>query len=147
MSHTDLNELARTATIQSQFSYAFDPEKHFDYIGCFTMSDDESVSRDDRCDTVLDIDRLIIEVERRSALYNKQLKEYSDRNIKEKLWGEVCINVIRNWMDLSALEKQQKGEYALFTFFYLFIINSTYAYVHIQFKFYRIATVLNLVEM
>jgi len=28
-------------------------------------------------------------VERRPPLYNKNLKEYSDRNLKDKLWYEV----------------------------------------------------------
>ncbi|KAG8324091.1 hypothetical protein J6590_100455 [Homalodisca vitripennis] len=49
------------------------------------------------------------EVEKRPALYNKQLKEYSDRNIKEKLWTEVCGKVIENWNDLTSKEKKHKG--------------------------------------
>jgi len=31
---------------------------------------------------VEDIEKLILEVERRPPLYNKKLKEYSDRNLK-----------------------------------------------------------------
>jgi hypothetical protein len=38
---------------------------------------------------VEDIEKLILEVERRPPLYNKKLKEYSDRNLKDKLWYEV----------------------------------------------------------
>ena len=34
---------------------------------------------------VEDIEKLILEVERRPLLYNKQLKEYSDGNLKDKL--------------------------------------------------------------
>lgn len=37
------------------------------------------------------IELLIIEVEKRPALYNKKLKEYSDKNLKEKLWTELCL--------------------------------------------------------
>ena len=33
---------------------------------------------------------LISETERRPALYGCSLKEYSDRGLKEGLWGEVC---------------------------------------------------------
>lgn len=60
--------------------------------------------------SVIDTDLLISEVEKRPALYNKQLKEYSDRNIKEKLWTEVCGKVIENWNDLTSKEKKHKGE-------------------------------------
>ncbi|CAH1975992.1 unnamed protein product [Acanthoscelides obtectus] len=49
------------------------------------MSDLELSTRDDRPHSVLDTERIITEVEKRHALYNKQLKEYSDRNLKEKL--------------------------------------------------------------
>jgi len=38
---------------------------------------------------VEDIEKLICEVERRKPLYNKKLKEYNDRNLKDKLWNEV----------------------------------------------------------
>jgi len=37
-----------------------------------------------------DIEKLIWEVERRPPWYNKKLKEYSDKNLKDKLWYEVC---------------------------------------------------------
>jgi hypothetical protein len=39
---------------------------------------------------VEDIEKLIWEVDRRPPLYNKNLKEYSDRNLKDKLWQEIC---------------------------------------------------------
>jgi hypothetical protein len=38
---------------------------------------------------VEDIEKLILEVERRPPVYNKKLKECSDRNLKDKLWYEV----------------------------------------------------------
>lgn len=60
--------------------------------------------------TVIDSDILISEVEKRPALYNKELKEYSDRNVKEKLWAEVCAQVIPNWNDLPAREKKTRGK-------------------------------------
>jgi len=33
---------------------------------------------------------LISEIERRHALYDCWLKEYSDKGLKEGLWGKVC---------------------------------------------------------
>jgi len=38
---------------------------------------------------VEDVEKLIWEVERRSSFYLKTLKEYSDKNLKDKLWYEV----------------------------------------------------------
>ncbi|XP_050292752.1 uncharacterized protein LOC126733486 [Anthonomus grandis grandis] len=59
---------------------------------------------------VLDTERIIVEVEKRPALYNKELKEYSDRNAKEKLWTEVCANVIPKWHELSGAERKDRGK-------------------------------------
>ena len=53
---------------------------------------------------IFDSERLIIEVEKRPALYNKATPEYSDKHCKEKLWTEVCEPVVLNWsrMDKTA---------------------------------------------
>ena len=58
---------------------------------------------------VKDIEKLICEVERRTSLYNKKLKGYSDRNLKDKLWCEVCKSVVTNWSELPAEQKSEKG--------------------------------------
>ena len=58
---------------------------------------------------VQDIEKLILEVERRPPLYNKQLKEYRDRNMKYKLWYEVYESVVTNWSELPAEQKSEKG--------------------------------------
>ncbi|XP_050297251.1 uncharacterized protein LOC126736763 [Anthonomus grandis grandis] len=59
---------------------------------------------------VLDTERIIVEVEKRPALYNNELKEYSDKNAKEKLWTEVCANVIPKWHELSGAERKDRGK-------------------------------------
>jgi len=41
-------------------------------------------------------ERLITEVEKRPALYNKATPEYSDKHYKEKLWIEVCEALVSN---------------------------------------------------
>jgi hypothetical protein len=66
---------------------------------------------------VEDIEKLIWEVERRPPWYNKKLKEYSDRNPKDKLCYEVCESVVTNWSKLLAEEKSEKG-----TLIFLFIL-------------------------
>jgi hypothetical protein len=57
---------------------------------------------------VQDIEKLILEVERRPPLYNKKLKEYSDRNLKDKLWYEVYESVVTKWSELPAAQKSEK---------------------------------------
>jgi len=39
---------------------------------------------------VYDCEILISEIERRPALCDCSLKEYGDKGLKERLWGEVC---------------------------------------------------------
>jgi len=56
------------------------------------------------------IENLIEEIEKRPALYKKQLKEYSDINLKKKLWEEVCEVVIPDWNELGGQEKTKQGK-------------------------------------
>ena len=70
---------------------------------------------------VEDIEKLICEVERRPPLYNKKLKEYSDRNLKDKLWCEICKSVVPNWNELPAEQKSEKGM-LIFLFILLWIM-------------------------
>jgi hypothetical protein len=58
---------------------------------------------------VEDIENLMLEVERKPLLYNKILKEYSDRNRKDKLWYEVYESVVTNWSELPAEQKSEKS--------------------------------------
>ena len=37
-----------------------------------------------------------------------KLKEYSDRNLKDKLWYEVYESVVTNWSELPAEYKSEK---------------------------------------
>jgi len=55
-----------------------------------------------------DIEKLTCEVERRPPLYNKKLKEYSDRKLKDKLRYEVCKSLVTNWSELPAEKKSEK---------------------------------------
>ena len=55
--------------------------------------------------SVEDIEKLILEVERRPPLYNENLKEHTDRNLKDKLWYEVYESVDTNWSELAAEQK------------------------------------------
>jgi hypothetical protein len=54
------------------------------------------------------IEKLIEEVEKRSALYLKSLKEYSDTNHKKRLWEDVCTALIENRNGLAPERKKLK---------------------------------------
>ncbi|KAK7868315.1 hypothetical protein R5R35_013899 [Gryllus longicercus] len=58
-------------------------------------------------DEDIDSELVINEVEKRPALFNKTLKDYSDANLKSKLWEEVCLNVLSTiWGQLSTEKKK-----------------------------------------
>lgn len=57
----------------------------------------------------IDCDLLICEVQKRPALYDLQLREYCDKNVKDKLWAEVYGSVVPGWHELSPGEKNEKG--------------------------------------
>jgi hypothetical protein len=44
------------------------------------------------------------------AIYNKRLKEHSDRNITTRMWSEICEAMIPPWHGLTSQEKPIKGE-------------------------------------
>jgi hypothetical protein len=46
---------------------------------------------------VQNIETLSCEVERIPSFYNKQIIEYCGRNLKQKLWCEVCESVVESW--------------------------------------------------
>lgn len=55
------------------------------------------------------IHNLIEEIEKRPPLYKKNLKEYSDANVKRALWLEVCEVVVPGWNLLDRQEKLRLG--------------------------------------
>jgi hypothetical protein len=53
------------------------------------------------------VEKLMWEVDR-SPLYKKKLNEYSDRNLKDKLWYAVYESDVTNWSELPAEQKSEK---------------------------------------
>ncbi|KAL4709482.1 hypothetical protein ACJJTC_012819 [Scirpophaga incertulas] len=62
-----------------------------------------------RKDTKIDVEHLIIAVQERPPLWNKHSKEYSDRNLKTRLWQEICENIVPKWVELSNQNKKKQG--------------------------------------
>jgi hypothetical protein len=66
---------------------------------------------------VYDCEILISEIEKRPALYDCSIKEYSDKNFKDRLWGEVCEAVVSEWSQLDGREKREKGKQCCFSIY------------------------------
>jgi hypothetical protein len=61
------------------------------------------------------------------VLYDCSLKEYSDKVLKDRLWGEMCEAVVSEWIQLDSPEKREKGKQC-----FLFNIFNTKAHVYIN---------------
>jgi hypothetical protein len=57
---------------------------------------------------------LFSEIQNRPVLYDCSLKEYSDKVLKDRLWGEVCEAVVSEWSQLDGPEKREKGKQCFF---------------------------------
>lgn len=57
---------------------------------------------------VIETETFISEIDRRPQLYNINLKEYSDSNVKENLWGELWLMFILNSISSSRRKKEDK---------------------------------------
>lgn len=82
-------------------------------------------------DEEFNIEMLISAVEKRPPLYDITSKEYSDRSIKQRLWGEVCQNMFTRWNELMKSNDEKKVR----TFNLLLLFIFTYKYIHLLLKF------------
>ena len=58
----------------------------------------------------VDIELFMEAIKSHPALYDKKVKEYSDKNLKKKLWCELCTQFVEKWDELSDKEKIEKGK-------------------------------------
>lgn len=59
---------------------------------------------------MLDIEKLIIEVEQRPCLWNLSEKAYSDKFLKQRAWEEVAENCFEDWNNLTNEDKNNKSK-------------------------------------
>ncbi|XP_067121320.1 uncharacterized protein [Centruroides vittatus] len=59
---------------------------------------------------MFDVEKFIGAVEKRPAIYNCKLKEYSNRDIKRKYWDEIGKEMYEKWDRYSAVEKNELGD-------------------------------------
>lgn len=56
-----------------------------------------------------------MEVQNRPALYDTTLRQYSDRNMRNRHWKEVYDHV-DNWMELLEVKRRKKETYVYIIF-------------------------------
>lgn len=59
---------------------------------------------------MFDTEKIICEIEARPPLYDVQLKEYSNREVKAKCWYEVAVAVFDDWDELNVAAKDERGK-------------------------------------
>ncbi|KAG8274685.1 hypothetical protein J6590_050903 [Homalodisca vitripennis] len=59
---------------------------------------------------MFDTELFINEVSIRPPLWDLKLKDYSNRDLKSKLWIEVARIVLSNWEQMTNEEKNKEGE-------------------------------------
>ena len=59
---------------------------------------------------IFDSERLITDVEKWLALYNKATPEYCDKHCKEKFWIEVSEAVVPNWSRMDTTARVATGK-------------------------------------
>lgn len=70
-----------------------------------------------KMDEIIDIEKLIVEIQNRPALWDMKTKEYSDRVKRNECWEEL-VNVFAD-QNMTIDAKKQLGKFK-----YLFIITS-----------------------
>ena len=60
--------------------------------------------------TMFDIDIFIQCVQDKPALWKKSVKEYADKNAREKSWHEIGEVMHEKWLDLEPAEREKKGK-------------------------------------
>ena len=56
-----------------------------------------------------DCEKFIDEIKRRPTIYDKKLKAYSNKNVKDKLWTEVYEAMRDGWEEMEEEEKRKQG--------------------------------------
>lgn len=59
---------------------------------------------------MFDTEVFINEIQTRPPLWNTKSKDYSNRDIKGKLWIEVGSTIVQNWDELNNADKNKEGK-------------------------------------
>lgn len=58
---------------------------------------------------MIDVECLIVEIEKHECLWKTTSKAFMDRDAKRKSWIEVGINMYENWEKFSKTEQEEKS--------------------------------------
>ena len=61
----------------------------------------------------MDVEQFIAEIEKYPIIYNKKLKDYSNKSLKTETWKKIYEKFIENYGELDNSEKEKKGTYIL----------------------------------
>jgi len=60
---------------------------------------------------MIDVERLIIEVEKHECLWNVKSKLFMERDTKRESWDNICKALVNNYEDLSAGEVEEQSKF------------------------------------
>jgi len=63
---------------------------------------------------ICDTEKLIIEIEKRPPLYDKNLPEFSIKAVRDRSWDEVYETMFENWDNLGQEDKNMPMIFLLF---------------------------------
>lgn len=78
-----------------------------------------------------DTERFIVEIQNRPSLWDSATKDYSDRNLKIKCWGEI-VHLFKENAEMTIEEKKQLCKYTFILLGYSF--KQTYLAMVIDFQ-------------
>lgn len=58
---------------------------------------------------MFDIDKFIVEVQKRPAVFDVKSKDYSNKEVKARCWEEIGRAMFDNWEAMSTLEMATAG--------------------------------------
>ena len=56
----------------------------------------------------MDVEQFIAEIEKYPIIYNKKLKDYSNKSLKTETWKKIYEKFIENYGELDNSEKEKK---------------------------------------
>jgi len=60
---------------------------------------------------MIDVELLIIEVEKYECLWNVKSKLFMERDTKRKAWDNICRAVVNNYEDLTVGEVEEQSKF------------------------------------
>jgi len=60
---------------------------------------------------IIDVELLIIEVEKYECLWNVKSKQFTDRHVKRKPWNDICKVLVKVYENLTVREVEERSKF------------------------------------